>query len=177
MSSISNTPTLNLPYRPCVGIVVLNEQNKVWIGQRIAPKNSEYSKSDKPWQMPQGGIDKGEDPLEAAKRELWEETGIKTASLIAQTKDWLTYDLPKDLIGTGLKGKFCGQKMMWYAFRFEGSETEIAINPPPGQEKAEFSAWRWADMSELPELVIPFKRDVYKAVVSEFIHLTENTKV
>jgi putative (di)nucleoside polyphosphate hydrolase len=164
-------PTSELPYRPCVGIVVFNKDNLVWVGRRIAPKNSEYSESDMPWQMPQGGIDEGEDILAAAKRELWEETGITSVSLLDQTDDWLVYDLPDNLIGTGLKGKFCGQKMMWFAFRFEGDEDEIAINPPPGQEKAEFSKWRWAPLEDLPDLIIPFKKAVYEQVVERFRHL------
>jgi putative (di)nucleoside polyphosphate hydrolase len=121
--------------------------------------------------MPQGGIDKGEEPLEAAWRELYEETGIKSASLLAEAPDWINYDLPAQLIGIGLKGKYRGQTQRWFAFRFEGSEDEIAINPPPGGHAAEFDAWEWKRMEELPELIVPFKRDVYLKVVSAFQHL------
>ena len=121
--------------------------------------------------MPQGGIDKGEEPLEAAWRELYEETGIKTASLLAEAPDWINYDLPAPLIGIGLKGKYRGQTQRWFAFRFEGSDDEVAINPPPGGHSAEFDAWEWRRMEELPELIVPFKRDVYLKVVEAFRHL------
>ena len=161
----------DLPYRPCVGIMVLNVDNKVWAGRRIAIGNSEYDGSPQLWQMPQGGIDKGEDPLEAAYRELYEETGIRTATLIAEAPDWINYDLPAHLIGIALKGKYRGQTQKWFAFRFEGNISEIAINPPPGGHTAEFDAWEWKPMADLPELIVPFKRQVYEAVVAEFSHL------
>ena len=122
----------DLPYRPCVGVMILNRQGLVWAGRRIPVGNSEYDGSPQLWQMPQGGIDKGEDPLDAAYRELYEETGMKTVTLLAEARDWINYDLPPALIGIGLKGKFRGQTQRWFAFRFEGDESEIAINPPPG---------------------------------------------
>jgi putative (di)nucleoside polyphosphate hydrolase len=121
--------------------------------------------------MPQGGIDKGEEPIEAAWRELYEETGIQTASLIAEAPDWINYDLPEALIGIGLKGKYRGQTQRWFAFRFEGSDDEIAINPPPGGHSAEFDEWAWLPMKELPGLIVPFKRQVYESVVEAFSHL------
>ncbi len=161
----------DLPYRPCVGVMVINRDGLVWAGRRIPEENSEYDGSPQLWQMPQGGIDKGEEPLEAAWRELYEETGIKTASLLAEAPDWINYDLPSQLIGIGLKGKYRGQTQRWFAFRFEGSEDEIAINPPPGGHSAEFDAWEWKRMEELPELIVPFKRDVYLKVVAAFRHL------
>lgn len=161
----------DLPYRPCVGVMVINRDGLVWAGRRIPEENSEYDGSPQLWQMPQGGIDKGEEPLEAAWRELYEETGIKTASLLAEAPDWINYDLPAQLIGIGLKGKYRGQTQRWFAFRFEGSEDEIAINPPPGGHSAEFDAWEWKRMEELPELIVPFKRDVYLKVVAAFRHL------
>lgn len=161
----------DLPYRPCVGVMVLNRDGLVWAGRRIPEENSEYDGSPQLWQMPQGGIDKGEEPIEAAWRELYEETGIKTASLLAEAPDWINYDLPAALIGIGLKGKYRGQTQRWFAFRFEGSEDEIAINPPPGGHAAEFDAWEWKKMAELPELIVPFKRDVYLKVVEAFRHL------
>ena len=161
----------DLPYRPCVGVMVLNREGLVWAGRRIPEENSEYDGSPQLWQMPQGGIDKNEEPLEAAWRELYEETGIKSASLLAEAPDWINYDLPAQLIGIGLKGKYRGQTQRWFAFRFEGSEDEIAINPPPGGHAAEFDAWEWKRMEELPELIVPFKREVYLKVVQAFRHL------
>ena len=161
----------DLPYRPCVGVMVLNQSGKVWIGQRIAEQNTEYAGSPKRWQMPQGGVDRNEDPAKASLRELFEETGISSVSLLDQTEDWLTYDLPAHLLGTGLKGKYRGQKQKWYAYRFHGEESEIAINPPPDGHIAEFDDWRWEDMQELPDLIVEFKRDLYQQVVSRFSHL------
>ncbi|MEI2299157.1 RNA pyrophosphohydrolase [Ensifer sp. MJa1] len=161
----------DLPYRPCVGVMVLNRSGLVWAGHRIAVGNSEYDGSPQRWQMPQGGIDKDEDPLKAAYRELYEETGMCTVSLLAEAPGWINYDLPEHLIGIGLKGKYRGQTQRWYAFRFEGEEKEIAINPPPGGHDPEFDAWEWKPMRELPELIVPFKRKVYEEVVSAFAHL------
>lgn len=161
----------DLPYRPCVGVMVINRDGLVWAGRRIPEENSEYDGSPQLWQMPQGGIDKGEEPIEAAWRELYEETGIKTASLVAEAPDWINYDLPPQLIGIGLKGKYRGQTQRWFAFRFEGSEDEIAINPPPGGHAAEFDAWEWKRMEDLPALIVPFKREVYLKVVEAFRHL------
>lgn len=164
----------HLGYRPCVGIMVLNDQNKVWVGHRMSETNTEYSGSEKRWQMPQGGIDKGEDPQPASLRELYEETGIKEVTLLDQTTDWLTYDLPKHMIGTGLRGKWRGQKQMWYAYRFNGRDDDIAINPPPDGNSPEFDDWRWEDMHRLPELIVDFKREIYKKVVAQFAHLASD---
>jgi putative (di)nucleoside polyphosphate hydrolase len=161
----------DLPYRPCVGIMVLNREGLVWAGRRIKDGNTEYDGSPHLWQMPQGGIDKGEDPLPAAYRELYEETGMRSVTLLAQSNGWINYDLPAHMIGIGLKGKFRGQTQRWFAFRFDGDESEIAINPPPGGHEAEFDAWEWKPMAELPELIVPFKRVVYEKVVEEFSHL------
>jgi putative (di)nucleoside polyphosphate hydrolase len=161
----------DLPYRPCVGVMVLNAQGLVWVGRRIPIADSEHAGTSKLWQMPQGGIDPGEDPYPAALRELYEETGMKTVSLLAEAPDWINYDLPADLIGIGLKGRYRGQTQKWFAFRFEGDESEIAINPPPGGHEAEFDAWDWKPMAELPNLIVPFKRGVYETVVSTFSSL------
>jgi len=161
----------DLPYRPCVGVMILNRDGLVWAGRRIPDGNSEYDGSPQLWQMPQGGIDKGEDPLNAAYRELYEETGIKTVTLLAEAGDWINYDLPPALIGIGLKGKFRGQTQRWFAFRFDGDDSEIAINPPPGGHEPEFDAWEWKPMQELPGLIVAFKRGVYDQVVAEFQHL------
>ncbi len=154
-----------MPYRPCVGIVVFNADGKVWTGQRIA--NAETT-SEYRWQLPQGGIDKGEDPLPAAKRELFEETGIRSVSLLAEAGEWFNYDLPDDILGVALKGKYRGQTQKWFAFRFEGSEDEINITHPPDGSHPEFDAWEWKDLQELPDLIVPFKRGIYERVVEEF---------
>ncbi len=162
----------DLPYRPCVGIMVLNGRGLAWAGRRIVqPDTDELSGATQLWQMPQGGVDKGEDPREAAYRELYEETGIKSVSFLAETPEWITYDLPEHLIGVALKGKYRGQKQKWFAFRFEGQDTEIAINPPPGGHEAEFDMWEWKPMTDLPKLIVPFKRKVYDSVVDAFRHL------
>lgn len=161
----------DLPYRPCVGIMVLNPQGLVWAGRRLKDGNSEYDGSPHLWQMPQGGIDEGEDPEAASLRELYEETGISSVSLLAEASRWINYDLPEQLIGIGLRGKYRGQTQRWFAYRFEGDESQIAINPPPGGHTAEFDAWEWKSMEELPELIVPFKRKVYEEVVAEFRHL------
>ncbi|MCB1419085.1 MAG: RNA pyrophosphohydrolase [Notoacmeibacter sp.] len=160
-----------LPYRPCAGVMVLNRDGLVWAGRRIAKSDSEMAGAEHLWQMPQGGIDKGETPEEAAWRELYEETGIRSASLIAEAPDWIHYDLPPELVGIALKGKYRGQKQRWFAFRFEGDESEIRINPPPGGHEAEFDQWAWKPMADLPSLIVPFKRKVYDEVVAAFAHL------
>ncbi|PSM19005.1 MULTISPECIES: RNA pyrophosphohydrolase [Nitratireductor] len=160
-----------LPYRRCVGIVVLNRDGHAWVGRRIHVADGEMTGADKLWQMPQGGIDKGEEPLLAARRELFEETGMKTVSLLAEAPQWIDYDLPDHLVGVALKGKYRGQTQKWFAFRFEGADSEIRINPPPGGHEAEFDAWAWKPLSDLPDLIVPFKRGVYDAVIAAFRHL------
>ncbi len=154
-----------MPYRPCVGIAVFNAQGEVWAGRRI--QNSETPGNYR-WQMPQGGIDKGEEPLFAATRELFEETGMKTVSLLASADGWLNYDLPDEKLGIALKGKFRGQTQRWFAFRFEGDESEINIESPPDGSHPEFDQWAWKNLSELPELIVPFKRGIYERLVEEF---------
>ena len=158
----------DLPYRKCVGIMVLNSENKVWVGHRISNTGSQDQKL---WQMPQGGIDKGEEPHQAALRELYEETGMGSIELLAEAPDWISYDLPDKLIGKALKGKYRGQSQRWFAYRFTGNESEIKINPPPGGEKAEFDQWDWVDMKVLPDLIVPFKKELYLKVVKAFEHL------
>jgi putative (di)nucleoside polyphosphate hydrolase len=155
-------------YRPCVGIMVLNGTGKVWIGRRFdAPAEPEGPGAW--WQMPQGGIDAREDPAAAALRELDEETGIRSVTLIAESAGWYTYELPPNLRPRGWGGRYRGQRQKWFAARFTGSDEEVAL-VRPGQ-KPEFDAWRWADVSELTGLVVPFKREVYVQVVAEFAPL------
>ena len=156
---------LRLPYRPCVGIMLFNREGQVFVGRR-ADRDGAPEGDGTWWQMPQGGLDEGEDPEAAARRELAEETDIRSARFIARTRDWLTYELPSELVGIAWEGRYCGQKQMWFAARFEGAESEIDIGPREGH-KQEFDAWRWVGLSELPSLVVPFKRKVYRTVIDE----------
>jgi putative (di)nucleoside polyphosphate hydrolase len=158
----------DLPYRPCVGIAVFNGAGKVFVGRR-ADAPGEAEGPGQWWQMPQGGIDEGEDLLAAARRELWEETSIRTVSLIAEAPRWLTYDLPPELIGKAWGGRFRGQRQKWFALRLDGAESEIDVrHPGGGHHKAEFMAWKWEDLARLPTLVPPFKKAVYEEVVEVF---------
>jgi putative (di)nucleoside polyphosphate hydrolase len=163
-----NEKYAHLPYRPCVGIVLINRDGLVWAGQRISKWAGD--RSEHRWQLPQGGIDEGETPAEAAFRELEEETGTAKAEILAETADWLTYDLPEEALGIALKGKYRGQKQKWFAMRFLGEDCEIDISERPGH-KAEFSQWRWAPLDEIVDLVVPFKRAVYLDLVKEFSSL------
>ncbi len=159
-----------LPYRPNVGIMVLNISGKVWCGHRANTLDTEYANSTRLWQMPQGGVDKNESPQKASLRELFEETGIQSVSLLDFTEDWLKYDFPKN-IPDKISKKYSGQKQKWFAYRFEGKDSEIRINPPPDGHEAEFDDWRWEEMNRLPELVVEFKKDVYIQVIKRFAHL------
>ncbi|EAV44775.1 dinucleoside polyphosphate hydrolase [Roseibium aggregatum IAM 12614] len=163
-------PVDGLPYRPCVGIMLINKAGKVWIGSRDdggSSSNYEYC-----WQMPQGGIDKGEAPEPAARRELYEETSIKSVTLLEEAPEWFAYDYPDEVVRMSRKGKYRGQAQRWIAYRFDGSEDEINILNPPDGHTAEFSNWRWEDADRLPGLIVPFKRPVYERVVAAFSHLT-----
>lgn len=159
-----------LPYRPCVGIMVLNAQGLVWIGCRADAKNEAEGRGAW-WQMPQGGIDENEDPRTAARRELFEETGIRSIEFVAEREDWINYDLPRDLLGKAWGGRYRGQRQKWFAVRFNGPDSEINIEPQAGHP-VEFVAWRWAKAADLPGLIVPFKREVYTAVLAEFANLT-----
>ena len=157
-----------LPYRPCVGIALFNHAGLVWAGCR-SDKDAEGEGEGHWWQMPQGGLDTGEDPFEAALRELYEETSVKSASLIREAPGWLSYDLPLEMIGQSWGGRYRGQKQKWFALRFDGDEGEIdVLNPGGGKHKPEFSQWRWEKLERLPGLIVPFKRKVYEDVVAAF---------
>jgi len=158
-----------LPYRPCVGQMVINADGLVWAGSRADSQNDAEGRGSW-WQMPQGGIDPGEDPSAAARRELFEETAIRSVEQIGEIPRWLTYDLPAHLVGKAWGGRYRGQKQKWFAYRFIGSDSEINIEPPPGLER-EFAEWRWTPVSDLLDLIVPFKRDVYREVIAEFAPL------
>lgn len=118
--------------------------------------------------MPQGGIDPGEDPYDAALRELYEETSVRSVSLLGETADWLSYDIPTPLAGLAWKGRYVGQRQKWFAFRFAGEESEINVEQPGGGHKPEFGAWRWERLDRVPALIVPFKRAVYEEVAEQF---------
>ena len=155
-------------YRPCVGVMLLNRDRLVWVGRRFEKQNDDGE--GKWWQMPQGGIDKGEDPAKAAIRELAEETSVTSAEIITQSPGWYNYDLPSHLIGKSWNGKYRGQTQKWFAMQFLGSDSEINLKPPG--HKQEFDEWRWVRMEDMLDLIIPFKRAVYVEVVAAFGHLT-----
>jgi putative (di)nucleoside polyphosphate hydrolase len=150
-----------LPYRPCVGVMLVNADGKAFVGKRIDNREGDW------WQMPQGGVDKGEDLRAAAFRELWEETGVRRdhVTILAQTKEELLYDLPEELIGKLWRGKYRGQRQTWFLGRFDGSDDDIDLN---AHNPAEFEAWRWVEPELLPEMIVPFKKRVYRAVLDEF---------
>jgi putative (di)nucleoside polyphosphate hydrolase len=153
------TDPSSLPYRPCAGVMLLNAQGKVFVGQRI-------DSTLEAWQMPQGGIDDGEDAEQAAIRELAEETGITPdkVELIATIDHELFYDLPEDMIGKVWKGKWRGQRQRWFLYRFLGEDGDVDI----ATRHQEFRAWRWADPAELPEVIVPFKKALYDEVLAGF---------
>lgn len=146
-----------LPYRPGVGMMVVNAAGLVFVAQRIDTPGDA-------WQMPQGGIDAGEDPEAAAFREMEEEIGTRNASIIDRTGDWLTYDLPEELISKVWGGRYRGQKQLWYLMRFLGADSEINIHT----DHAEFSAWKWLAIDALPDAIVPFKRALYRELVDRF---------
>lgn len=168
----------DFPYRDCVGIAVFNADGRVFIGRRKPEEDSESAARDyAPWQMPQGGIDKGEQPLATAYRELFEETSIRSVELIAEAPDWIYYDLPDEALGIALKGKYRGQRQRWFAFRFTGEESEINVTAPGGGAfTAEFDLWRWEDLERLPDLIVPFKREAYLRIIEHFRHIPASGK-
>jgi putative (di)nucleoside polyphosphate hydrolase len=153
------TDPQTLPYRPCAGVMLLNRHGQVFVGQRLDSVLEA-------WQMPQGGIDPGEAPIDAAWRELWEETGVRRehAELVAAAPEELTYDLPADLIEKVWKGKWRGQRQMWFLFRFLGEDEDVNI----ATADPEFRAWRWANPKDLPDIIVPFKRDLYRQLLAVF---------
>ncbi|MDP1668858.1 RNA pyrophosphohydrolase [Phaeovulum sp.] len=156
---MTDAPPLNLPYRPCVGVMLVNRQGQVFAGQRIDSPGPA-------WQMPQGGIDKGEEPAAAALRELSEETGVTAdlVEIVANMPEWLSYDLPPELLGRIWGGRFCGQRQLWYLMRFLGRDDQVRIDTP----HPEFERWRWIGADELLGCIVPFKRQVYEAVITAF---------
>jgi len=152
----------DLPYRPCVGLMLINAEGKVFVGRRI-------DQTVEGWQMPQGGIDKGETPEQAALRELKEEVGTDKAEIARAHPDWLNYDLPAHLIGVALHGKYRGQSQKWFALRFTGKDEDINLFT----HEPEFATWRWVAMDDLLGLIVPFKREIYKKVVAVFADLVK----
>ena len=151
-----------LPYRPCVGVMLVNTAGHVFVGQRI---DNEVTA----WQMPQGGVDDGEAPRDAVLRELWEETGV-TSDLVtidAETADWIPYDLPHDIVPKIWKGRYRGQEQKWFLLRFHGTDEDVNI----ATDHPEFSEWRWLATEELVVNIVPFKRAVYAQVLDEFVGL------
>jgi putative (di)nucleoside polyphosphate hydrolase len=163
-----------LPYRPCVGLCVINRAGLVFIGRRI--NGPEHIDATHAWQMPQGGVDAGEDPWPAARRELYEETNIRSVELLGEIKGWLTYDIPREIAGQAWNGKYRGQKQKWYALRFAGDDDEVDIAQPAGGHDPEFDDWRWEPMTNLPGLIVPFKRKVYERVVREFARFAKPSR-
>jgi len=152
-----------LPLRIGVGIILLNHENKVFVGKRIDnPKNF--------WQMPQGGVNQNENFLQAAKRELEEETGIKSVELVKELNGWLEYDLPENLLGKVLEGKYRGQKQKWFIMKFVGKDNEINVKT----KNPEFLDWKWIEVSKLPSIAVSFKVDLYKKLKEELNFLNSN---
>jgi len=151
--------------------MLVNAQGLVFVGRRRNKRQPEHVAPGHEWQMPQGGIDPGEQPYAAALRELHEETNVRSVELIAEAPAWYSYDLPQDVAKKAWRGGYRGQTQKWFALRFTGDESEIDIHDPGPGHKPEFDAWRWEDISRLPELIIPFKRQVYEQVVADFAPL------
>ena len=151
----------DLPYRPCVGVMLFNREGMVFVGKRI-------DQTLEGWQMPQGGIDPGESPAEAAFREMGEEIGTSKATLLREMDEWLAYDLPAHLLGVALHGKYRGQRQKWIAMRFDGEDSDIDLKT----EHPEFAEWKWLAIESLPRMVVPFKRDTYMQVIAAFQDLS-----
>lgn len=163
MITANSNPDETLPYRRCVGAMVLNNRDEVFVGKRINTKGRDYL-----WQMPQGGIDKGEEPFAAALRELEEETAIRSVELIEEYGEWLSYDLPMEARGRW-SGRYRGQTQKWFIFRFVGDDGEIDLN---AHEPPEFWHWKWVSLEDLAGLVVPFKRSVYESLIGQVSHFS-----
>ena len=159
---MSGKPDMPTAYRPCVGIMLVNAEGLVFVGQR-------FDSTVEAWQMPQGGIDPGEEPYTAALRELEEETGIlpHLVEPIAETADWLCYDLPPELMGVLWKGQYRGQRQKWFALRFLGTDDDVNLDAHAHNGHAEFRSWKWATLDRLADLIVPFKRALYADLVAE----------
>lgn len=153
----------DMPYRPNVGAVLFNRQGRIFVARRADFPNAEGPAGG--WQLPQGGIDEAEDPAVAIFRELKEEIGTDRAEILGEHADWLQYDLPPELIGKALGGKYRGQRQRWFALRFLGDDREIRLDLDPHPE---FDAWRWDDLANLPSLAVGFKRDIYEVLAASF---------
>jgi putative (di)nucleoside polyphosphate hydrolase len=153
----------DLPYRPNVGAVLFNAEGRVFVARRADLPNAEGAPGG--WQLPQGGIDAGEDPRGAVLRELAEEIGTDRAEIVGEHPDWLSYDLPPELLGVALGGRYRGQRQRWFALRYLGGDADIRLDADPHPE---FDAWRWAALAELPLLAAPFKRDIYRVLADSF---------
>lgn len=151
---------MSLPYRLGVGVMLLNAENRVFVAKRL-------DSTAEAWQMPQGGMDEGESPDQTALRELEEETGVRSAVILAESRDWLTYDLPQELVPKIWGGQYRGQKQKWFVMRLEGGDEQINIHT----EHPEFSEWKWIDAPSLPDMIVPFKRKLYEQLVEEFTPL------
>ncbi len=152
-----------LPYRPNVGAALFNSHGLVFVARRVGTPDTEGATGG--WQLPQGGIDGGEDPRTAVLRELAEEIGTDRAEVIGEHPDWLCYDLPPALLGRALGGRYRGQRQRWFALRFTGADADIRLDLDPHPE---FDAWRWAPLPELPGLAVGFKRDIYQVLARSF---------
>ena len=165
MSKSKKPPRLayeDRPYRPGIGLVLLNPRGLVFVAQRMDTPGDA-------WQVPQGGIDEGEDPRQTALREMEEEIGTAKAEIIAESKDWLSYDLPPEVADKSWKGRFRGQKQKWFCARFTGSDADIDL----ATEHPEFCRWQWMDLAAVPGLIVPFKRPLYDQVVAEFLPIAQ----
>lgn len=163
--SLPGKAARKLPLRRCVGVALFNGAGRVFVGRRRSQGEDPAAMPHR-WQMPQGGVDDGEAPLDAARRELYEETGVRSAELLAEAPDWFDYEFPPEILARTRNGKYSGQTQLWFAFRFIGDEAEINLSPPG--HKPEFDAWRWAPLAETPGLIVPFKRVVYAQVAHAF---------
>jgi putative (di)nucleoside polyphosphate hydrolase len=152
----------DLPYRPCVGAMVFNNQGRVFVGKRI-------DQSIEAWQMPQGGIDEGESPQQTLLRELKEEIGTDHVAILREHAGWLTYELPEHLLGVAWEGRYRGQRLKWFAVRFLGADSEIDVKTP----HQEFSEFKWIAIGDLLGLVVPFKRNIYATVIEAFSDLAK----